>query len=88
MKRLRWILVELPKIPSVVGLQRPSRRRKIFRWLKGLMCVLVELPKIPSVVGCKNLQEAEGIPMVEKVGCKLVELHGVVGSKGKSSNDG
>jgi hypothetical protein len=46
--------VELPKIPSIVGLQVPSRRRKTFRWLKGL-------------------------------GCKLVELLGVVGSKGKSS---
>ena len=46
--------MELPKIPSVVGLQVPSRRRKTFRWLKGL-------------------------------GCKLVELLGVVGSKGKSS---
>jgi len=45
----------------------------------------VELPKIPSVVGSKNLQKAEGIPMVEDVRCKLVELHGVVGSKGKSS---
>jgi len=43
----------------------------------------VELPKIPSVVGCKNLQKAENILMVEEVGCKLVELHGVVGSKGK-----
>ena len=48
----------------------------------------MELPKISSVVGCKNLQEAEGIPMGEKVRCKLVELHGEVGSKGKSSNDG
>jgi len=46
--------VELPKIPSVVGLQRPSRRQKTFQWLKGLRC-------------------------------KLVELHGVVRSKGKSS---
>ena len=45
----------------------------------------MELPKIPSVVGSKNLQKAEGIPMVEDVRCKLVELHGVVGSKGKSS---
>jgi hypothetical protein len=45
----------------------------------------VELPKIHSVVGSKNLQEAENIPMVEKVRCKLLELHGVVGSKGKSS---
>ena len=43
----------------------------------------MELPKIPSVVGCKNLQKAENILMVEEVGCKLVELHGVVGSKGK-----
>ena len=38
--------MELPKIPSVVGLQGPSRRRKTFRWLKGLRCALVELPKI------------------------------------------
>jgi hypothetical protein len=45
----------------------------------------VELPKIPSVVGCKNLEEAEFIPMVEEVRSKLVELLGVVGSKGKSS---
>jgi len=37
------MLVELPKIPSVVGLQEPSRRRKTFRWLKGLGCKLVEL---------------------------------------------
>jgi len=29
-------------------------------------------------------KEPEGIPMVEEVGWKLVELHGVVGSKGKS----
>ena len=77
--------MELPKIPSVVGLQGPSRRRKTFRWLKRLWCVLAELPKIPSVGGCKNLQKAEGIPMVEEVRCKLVDLLGVVGSKGKSS---
>ena len=49
--------MELPKTPSVVGLERPSRRRRTFRWLKGLRCVLVELPKIPSVVRCKNLQK-------------------------------
>jgi len=42
--------VELPKIPSVVGPQGPSRRRKTFRWMKGLRCALVELPKIPLVV--------------------------------------
>jgi len=30
-------------------------------------------------------KKAEGIPMVEDVRYKLVELHGVVGSKGKSS---
>ena len=48
-------------------------------------CRLVELPKIPSVVGCKNIQKVEGIPMVEEVGWKLLELHGLVGSKGKSS---
>jgi len=30
-------------------------------------------------------KRAEGIPMVEDVRCKLVELLGVVGSKGKSS---
>ena len=48
------MLVELPEISSVVGLQVPSRRRKTFRWLKGLRC-------------------------------KLVELLGVVGSKGKRS---
>ena len=45
----------------------------------------MELPKIPSVVGSKNLQKKEGIPMVEDVRCKLVELHGVVGIKGNSS---
>jgi hypothetical protein len=44
LKMLRRMLMELPKIPSVVGLQGPSRRRKIFRWLKGLRCVLVEIP--------------------------------------------
>jgi hypothetical protein len=53
--------------------------------LKGLRCVLMELPKIPSIVGCKNFQEEESIPMVAEVRCKLVELHGVVGSKRKSS---
>jgi len=53
--------------------------------VEGLRCVLVELPKILNVVGFKNLQEAEDIPIVEEVGCKLVELHDVVGSKGKSS---
>jgi len=37
------MFVELPKIPSVVGPQGPSRRRKTFRWLKGLGCKLVEL---------------------------------------------
>jgi len=51
------ILVELPKIPSVVWMQGSSRRWKTFRWLKRLRCILVELPKIPSVVGCKNLHE-------------------------------
>jgi hypothetical protein len=45
----------------------------------------VELHKIPSVVGSKNLQEAESTPTVEEVRCKLMELHGVMGSKGKSS---
>ena len=30
-------------------------------------------------------KRAEGIPMVEEVRSKLVELHSVVGSKGKSS---
>jgi hypothetical protein len=85
LKWLRWLLVELPKIPSIVGLQGPLRRWKTFQWLKGLRCVLVELPNIPSVVGCKNLQEAEGISMVEEDRCKLMEQHGVVGSKGKSS---
>jgi len=30
-------------------------------------------------------KKAEGILMVEEVRWKLVELHGVVGSKGKSS---
>jgi len=79
-----YSLVELSKIPSVVWIQGSSRRRKTLRWLKRLRCVLVELPKIPSVVGSKNLQKAEGIPMVEDVRCKLVELLGVVGSKGKS----
>ena len=85
LKRLWYSLVELPEIPSVVWIQGSSRRWKTFRWLKKLRCVLVELPKIPSVVGSKNLQKAEGIPMVEDVRCKLVELHGVVGSKGNSS---
>jgi len=47
------MLVELPKIPSVVGLQGPSRRRKTFRWLKGLRCVLVDYPKNPRVIGHK-----------------------------------
>jgi len=28
-------------------------------------------------------KRAEGIPMVEEDGCKLVELHGVMGRKGK-----
>jgi len=31
-------------------------------------------------------KKEEGIPMVEEVGWKLVELHGIVVSKGKSSN--
>ena len=78
-------LGELPKIPSVVWILGSSRRRKTFRWLKRLRCVLAELPKIPSVARCKNLQEVKGISMVEEVRCKLVELHGVMGSKGKSS---
>jgi len=30
-------------------------------------------------------KKAEDIPMVEKIGWTLVELHGVVESKGKSS---
>jgi len=51
------ILVELPKIPSVVWMQGSSTRRKAFRWLKRLRCRLVELPKISSVIGFKNLQE-------------------------------
>ena len=54
LKRLWYSLVELPEIPSVVWIQGSSRRRKTFRWLKGLRC-------------------------------KLVGLHGVVGSKGKSN---
>jgi len=46
----------------------------------------VELPNILSVVGCEDLQEggrhSEG--WIWK-GCKLVELLGVVGNKGKWS---
>jgi len=84
LKRLWYSLVELPEIPSVVWIQGSSRRRKTSKWLKRLKCALVELPKIPSVVGCKNLQETEGILIVEEVRCKLVELLSVVGSKGKS----
>jgi len=33
-------------------------------------------------------EKEEGRLMVEEVGCKLVELHGVVGSKGKINNRG
>jgi len=51
------ILVELPKIPSVVWMQGSSKRQKAFRWLKRLRCIILELPKVPSIVGCKNLQE-------------------------------
>ena len=48
MTRIEEVMVdtcELPKIPNVVGLQGPSRRRKTFQWLKGLRCVLVDYPK-------------------------------------------
>ncbi len=45
----------------------------------------MELPKIPSVVLCKDLQEGGRHSIVKEVGWKLVELHGVVGSKEKSS---
>jgi len=52
--------------------------------LKRLWCILVELPKIPSVVGCNDLQEggrhSEGY---RGKGWNLVDLHGVVGSKGR-----
>jgi len=44
------MLVELPIIPIVVGLQGPSRRRKTFRWLNGLRCVLVEKLKFAETV--------------------------------------
>jgi len=33
-------------------------------------------------------KKAKGIPMFEEVRSKLMELHGVVGSKGKSSKGG
>jgi len=39
------MIVELPKIPSVVGLQGPLRRRKTFRGLNELRCVLVDYSK-------------------------------------------
>jgi hypothetical protein len=82
------ILVELPKIPSVVLMQGSSRRRKAFRWLKRLRCRLVELPKIPSVVGCKNLQKAEGIPMVEEVKVETCGTTWCSGKQGKKKQGG
>ena len=45
----------------------------------------MELPKIHSVAGCKDLQEGGRHFMVKEVGWELVEQHGVVGIKGKSS---
>jgi len=47
------MLVELPKIPRVVGLQGPSKSRKTIQGLKGLRCVLVDYPKNPRVIGHK-----------------------------------
>jgi len=119
LKKLWWILVfmELPKIPSVVGLQGSSRRRKTFRLLKRLRCVLVdypksqgwlgtsrssrkreiscveevwyslvELPEIPSVVWIQGpSRRRKTFRWLEGLRCKLVELLGVVGIKGKSS---
>jgi len=118
LKMLWWMLVELPKITSVVGLQGPSRMRKTFWGLKGLRCVLVdyfksqgwlgtsrsssrkremfrieevwyslvELPEIPSVVWIQgSSRRRKTFWWLKRLRSKLVELLGVVGSKGKSS---
>jgi len=46
----------------------------------------VELPKISSVVGLQgHSRKRETFRWLKGLRCKLVKLHGVVGSKGESS---
>jgi len=66
--------VELPKIPSVVGLQGPSRRRKTFRGLKGLRCVLVDYSKIQGWLGTSKSSRKREMFRIEEVWYSLVEL--------------
>jgi len=67
--------VELPKIPSVVGLQDSSRRQKTSRWLKMLRWILVELPKIPSVVGLQGpSRKRKTFRWLKGLRCVLVKL--------------
>jgi len=50
------------------------------------MCVLVELPKIPLVVWTQGASKGKkAFRWLKGLGFKLVELLGVVRSKGKSS---
>ena len=54
--------------------------------LKRLWYSLVELPEIPSVVWIKgSSRRRKTFRWLKRLGCKLVELLGVVGSKRKSN---
>jgi len=68
------MLVELPKIPSVLGLQGPSRREKTFRGLKGLRCVLVDYSKSQGLLGTSRSSRKREMSCVEEVWYSLVEL--------------
>jgi len=47
---------------------------------------LVELPEIPNVVWIQgSSRRQKTFRWLKRLRCKLVELHGVVGSKGNSS---
>jgi len=68
------MFVELPKIPSIVGLQGPSRRRKTFWWLKGLRCILVDYSKSQGWLGTSRSSRKREMFRIKEVWYSLVEL--------------
>jgi len=68
------MFVKLTKIPSVVRLQGPSRRRKTFRGLKGLRCVLVDYSKSQGDWAQVDLQGIRRCLVLKRLWYSLVEL--------------
>ena len=53
------------------------------------MVWLVRLPKRPRAIRCKVIfKEAGDVPWLKRVWCRLVDLLGVVGCKGREKKNG